>query len=511
MWDGVRYASDAHGPSLMKIVLLVLLFAYVIAFFWVIWKSAIGWRWYHLLLASLAFLLTIPLLPMTAGVLKSRAAWTKLQADLQEQLARGEQEQERLKHGDPNNVSGGPGLLALQADLRSLSSEVGRVYRDLQVRDRGPNGIVLAPAPAAPEGIPEGMPGEDEQAAAATLPPIAEGAVLHGFAEQPWQGESQESESQEAAFTVPTFYMGEYRVTQSTPEAVTIVPNGQLEPKQQQAINQVNRWSLYELLPLDSHEAFIAEGSQSDEDAIFGRVDEALVNRLLGDPVILEETRDAYLRDGTRAQPDDPPATRWVKIQFKKSVTVPVDSQEQRSAADGGFFDSLGQAVDSRLQREDGDEVQFAEGDQLIVKQEATSVLIELGAEFDELAYYFVRPLNSYRLVLRRLRQQIDYLNGQADELQRQKEVIERAVALTTEMQTKGQQRKLNLEKDAAQVDRELTALRAYSEQLEQQLRATKQEMAAMYRENLAREQELETLQRELAEEIDVREASTGS
>lgn len=500
MWDGVRYASDAHGPSLMKIVLLVLLFAYVVAFFWVIWKSAIGWRWYHLLLASLAFLLTIPLLPMTAGVLKSRAAWTKLQADLEEQLARSEHERERLTDGDPNDPAGGRGLLSLQAELRSLNAEVGRVYRDLEVRNRGQNGIVLGPAVTPPAGLPEGIPGEEEPAAAATLPPIAPGMIVYAFVEQPWQ---------ESGFTVPTYYLGEFRVIGATPQEVTVQPTGQLEPGQQQAINQAGRWSLYEMLPLDSHEAFIAEGSQSDEDAIFGRVDDELVNRLLGDRV-LPQTLAAYLRDGTRALTDDPPPTRWVKIEFTKDHEITVDSQEQRSAADGGFFDSLGQAVDSRLQRPEGDAVRFAAGDQLILKQEAALALIGEGVA-QLVDTYFVRPLNSYRVVLRRVRQQIDYLNNQAANLQRQKEVIERAVALTTEMQTKGQQRKLNLEKDAAQVNRELTALKEYNQQLEQQLEAAKQEMVQIYRDNLAREQELQSVQQQLTEQIEAREANVGS
>lgn len=500
MWDGVRYASDAHGPSLMKIVLLVLLFAYVIAFFWVIWKSAIGWRWYHLLLASLAFLLTIPLLPITAGVLKSRTAWTKLQADLEEQLARGQRERERLENGDPNDPTGGRGLLAMQSELRSLNAEVGRVYRDLAVRNRGPNGIVLGPAVPPPADLPEGIPGEEAPAAAATIPPITPGMVVYAFVEQPWQ---------ESGFTVPTYYLGEFRVTAATPQEVTVQPAGQLEPGQLQAIDQAGRWSLYEMLPLDSHKAFIAEGSQSDEDAIFGRVDDELVNRLLGERV-LPQTLAAYLRDGTRALADDPPATRWVKIEFTEDHEITVDSQEQRSASDGGFFDSLGQAVDSRLQRAEGDAVRFAAGDQLIVKQEAASALIDEGVA-QLVDTYFVRPLNSYRVALRRVRQQIDYLNNQAASLQRQKEVIDRAVALTIDMQTAGQQRKLNLEKDAAQINRELVALKEYSQQLEQQLQAAKQEVVRIYRDNLAREEELQSIQQRLTEQIEAREGNVGS
>lgn len=504
MWDGVRYASDANGPSLMKIVLLILLFVYVIAFFWIIWKSATIWRWYHLVMVSLVFLLAIPLLPITAAVLKSRAAWSKTHVDLSERLATGEQEQERLKYGDANDPANATGLLDLQEQLRSFNREAGRVYRDLIVRNRGAAGIVLGPAPDQ-QGLPEGVPVEAVEPegaapAAENLPLVAQGMVVYAFVEQPWQ---------QSGFTVPTFYLGEFRVEQATPDAITVVPNNPLEPGQQQAVNQAGRWSLYELVPLDGHDVFIAEGSQSDEDAIFGRVDEALVNSLLGNRV-LPDTLASYLRDGTRAQPDDPPASRWVKIEFTKEHEITVDGQDQRSASDGGAFDSLGQAVDSRLQRVEGDAVSFAAGDQLIVKQEAASTLINEGVA-KLVDTYFVRPLNSYRLVLPALRQQIDYLTRQAGNLQVQQEVVQKAVALTTAMQTEGQQRQLNLEKDAAQVAREVAALKAYQQQLEQKLQETKKQMAELYRDNLARERELTAIQRKLTQQIDARATAAGS
>lgn len=504
MWDGVRYASDANGPSLMKIVLLILLFVYVIAFFWIIWKSATVWRWYHLVMASLVFLLALPLLPMTAVVLKSRAAWSKVHVDLSERLATGEQEQERLKHGDANAPASATGLLALQDSLRSLNREVGRVYRDMIVRDRGAAGIVLGRAvdqPALPEGVPaEAVEPGAAPPAAANLPLLSEGMVVYAFVEQPWQ---------ESGFTVPTYFLGEFRVTQATPDAITVVPNSPLEPGQQQAVNQAGRWSLYELVPLDGHDVFIAEGSQGDEDAIFGRVDEAMVGALLGNRV-LPETLANYLRDGTRAQPDDPPASRWVKIEFTKNYEITVDGQDQRSASDGGAFDSLGQAVDSRLQRAEGDAVSFAAGDQLIVKQEAASALINEGAA-KLVDTYFVRPLNSYRLILPALRQQIDYLARQAENLQRQQEVVQEAVTLTTAMQTEGQQRQLNLEKDAAQVGRELAALQAYRQELEEKLQETKKQMAELYRDNLARERELSAIQQQLTQQIEARTSAAGS
>ena len=310
------------------------------------------------------------------------------------------------------------------------------------------------------------------------------GSIVYGFAE---------NTIRESGYMLPVFYLGEFRVTQAAGDSMTLVPTRPLDPPQLQAANNAPRWALYELMPVDSHEAFVAEGSVPDDKEIFGRIDADLVNQLLGGSVP-QEVLDAYLRDGTVARSDDPPATHWIRVTFTEEYEHTVDAMEQRSAIDGGFFDGLGQAVDSRLQRADGDTVKFSPGDQLTLKSEAAEELLEKGVATKD-QDYFVRPLNSYRYVLSEIQRQIDFLDDQSENLVRQKAVLEAALTLTTEMQTKGQQRQLDLEKDERQLAKELAAIQGYAENLEAELSATKAKMADLYRQNLSSEQELEAIQ----------------
>jgi hypothetical protein len=481
----------------MKIVLLILVFVYLIAFFWFIWKSASQWRWYHMLLTSLVFLLSLPLAPFTAGVLKSRAAWSKLTVNLTERLQKGEKDRDDWINGVPSNPQKNPGLLELQTDLRTINAEVGRVFRDLEVRDRGPNGIMLGKAvPQAEVGL-DGLPIEPAPAPAdgegdvAAGPMISEGLIVYGFAEDRITADGP---------FVPVAYLGQYRIAQSTVDTVTLTPAAPLEPIQLNVAGKAGRWVFYELLPIDSHAVFMAAESKADDDLIFGRPDEEKVRSLMGN-FVLPETIDAYLRDGSRANPTDPPETIWVKVRFTKPIIITVDAKDQRSAADGGFYDALGQAVDSKLQRANEDTVSFETGDTLIVNEEWARQRIQAG-EAELIDRYYVRPLNSYRLALRSFRENIINLKTQEANLVRQIEIVNEAIALTNDMITKGQQRELNLEKDEKQIAVERAAITSYGDRLETQLADAKREVARLYKANLTGERQLAAIQKRIKQSV---------
>lgn len=450
-----------------------------------------------MLLTSLVFLLSLPLAPFTAGVLKSRAAWSKLSVDLTSRLEKGEKDRDDWINGVPSNPQKNPGLLELQTDLRTINAEVGRVFRDLEVRDRGANGILLGKAvPQAEVGL-DGLPVEpapapaDGQPAVAAGPMISEDLIVYGFAEGQVTADGP---------LVPVAYLGQYRIAQSTADTVTLTPAAPLEPIQINRAGQAGRWVLYELLPIDSHAVFMAAESKADDDQIFGRPDEEKVRALMGNNV-LPETIDAYLRDGSRATATDPPETIWVKVRFTKPIQITVDAKDQRSAADGGFYDALGQAVDSKLQRADEDAVSFDTGDTLIVKEDWAKQRIQAG-EAELIDRYYVRPLNSYRLALRSLRENIINLKTQEADLLRQIEIVNEAIALTNDMITKGQQRELNLEKDEKQIAIERTAITSYTSQLENQLAETKREVARLYKANLTGERQLAAIQRSIKDSV---------
>jgi hypothetical protein len=273
---------------------------------------------------------------------------------------------------------------------------------------------------------------------------------------------------------------------------VTLTPTGPLEPNQLQALNnrQARSWSLYEMLPLDDHYPFIAEGSVPSDDNFFGRVDGDLVRRLLGNE-ISPETLQSYLRDGNRATQDDPPLSRWTKIEFIKNHPIEVDSPEQRGALDGGFFDGNGRAVDGRLQRGEDGQVKFSKGDLILVKEEAADELIDEGAA-RLVDRYYLRPLNDYRFVLRRIRLRLSELANRTTELEFEKKVLEEAIEKTAGMLVVNQDIKLKLEQDLAQFRVEKNAIQDYTEKARQRVDKMREEMIRLHRENINLEQQLE-------------------
>jgi hypothetical protein len=458
----------------MKFVILAVLLGFLIAFIVMVVKAAKNWRWYHITSASLVMLLAIILLFPTAAALKSRQAWHKVKEDLEQQLARVEQENETLEYGDPNDTTGLTGVRQLSLELSKIGTEAGRRWRNLAMVSGDPSGqIVLRATPTTEAtGIPGQPPADD--ADAPDTPLIPENLIVYGFGEGRFPDVDR---------PVPTAYLGEFRVTASQPDAVTITPTFPLEQNQADAIasGRAGSWSLYEMLPLDGHTPFIAEGSKPDDDNVLGRVNDELVNNILKGAS--PETRAAYLKDGQKGSPEDP-AARWIMIRFDEKYTIDVDSPEQRGALEGGFFDNNGRAVDSRLQRDDGGSVSFAAGDTLLVKEEAARLLINQEQVASLVDTYYLRPLNDYRYVLRRIRLQIQELETRQAEMEYEKGVLEAAVAATVDMLAKGQEERLKLEQDVAQYEVENAALQDYHGKLREELRQVREASSLLYRNN---------------------------
>ncbi len=477
----------------MYIALLSLLIVVVLLAGWLLWKSRDTWRWFQLTASAIILLLAIAILFPTAGVLKSRSAWNKVKEDLDARLAKIETEQATLKYGDPSDPVAGEGVLELQSRLQRFAVEAGRRWPNLRMQGNANGAITLAsvaPVAVLPPGVVAEAPAEGAAPAAAApaapaQPLIPQGLIVYGFAE---------TQQPDVAALVPTFFLGEFRVTASAPGQVTIQATGALEAAQQQAITsgQAQSWSLYELLPLDSHDSFVAAGSESADDAVFGRVDDVLVKRLLGNG-ISPQTLDAYLRDGGRSKPDDAPASRWVKIEFTKAHNIVVDSPEKRNVLDGGFFDGSGQAVDSRLQRGEDGTAKFKVGMQVIVTEEAANDLI--GQDVAKLVdTYFVRPLNDYRFVLRRIRLRLAELAIRKQELEYEQEVLNDAINATVAMLAANQDAKLKLEKDVAKINLERAAIKTYNAKVKQGVSDARERLVSIYQDNLELESELKKI-----------------
>ncbi|WDQ18593.1 hypothetical protein [Rhodopirellula sp. P2] len=470
----------------MQYVLLLVLIVVVIAQAILVWKAAPHWRWYQITPVVITTILAVIFVFPVAGALKSRSEWHKVKEELESRLASVEAEQLELRYGNPNDPLSGEGVLPMAQKLAKLGTEAGRRWRGLRLANADFNngGQIVLSAPQQEVPV-DGLPPEEAdegEAALAPLPLIPDGLVVYGFAEGPQPNLN---------VPVPIFYLGEYRVTATSPTQVTLQPTAPLLPQQRQAIEsrQAVSWSVYELLPLDGHEPFVAEGSVEDDNNVFGRIDDELVSRLLSNQ-ISEQSRAEYLRDGTRSLPDDEPLSKWVKIEFIKNHEIVVDSPDQRGALDGGFFDGSGRAVDSRLQQGDSGKVKFSKDDLLVVKEEAADALIDEGVA-RLIDTYYIRPLNDYRFVLRRIRLRLAELSTRTQELTYENEVLQRAIDATVTMTAAAQGEKLKLEQDFEQTEVERKSLEAYNANLASQLKETRQRLVKLYRSNQQLEKEL--------------------
>ena len=482
----------------MHFAILGILIVLVIAFFVVVWKAAPHWRWYQIVAVSVTMLLAVIFLFPVAGVLRSRSAWHQVKEDLEQRLDREAAENKELKYGDPTNPSVGEGVRPLSQKLSKLGIEAGRRWRHLRLRNAEGREIVLAKPP--PEAVPGVEPEEDPEPGNSPLVP--EGMVVYGFSERPAEG---------VAVPIPRLFLGEFRVSASTPTQVTLEPTGQLAPGARQAISdrQATSWSLYELLPLDAHEPFIAEGSEPSDENLFGRVDEDLVRKLLERQAqnpdlqaVFDATLEEYLRDGSRASGDDPPETRWTMIEFTERHSISVDSPDQRGALDGGYFDGSGRAVDSRLQRGEEGEVTFDTGDRIVVKEEAADGILELGVA-REIDRFFIRPLNDYRFAIRRTRLMLDELANRKTQLEFEQQVLTDATDKTTRLIQREQEVRNNLEQDLAQFQVERNAIKSFHETMDRRVSETKETLVRLFRDNQRLQAELKQIHRAIRDRID--------
>jgi hypothetical protein len=467
----------------MKFAILGVLLLIFIGFAVAVWKAAQSWRWYHITAAVITMLLAIAFIFPTAVVLKSRSNWHEVKERLEQQAESVQAENTLIKYGDQSDATAGEGLLELTQRLAKLGREAGRRWRGLRMQNATAQAISLR----VPQNVDPVIPGEDGADAEADAPPALPQAnlVVYGFAESRYQEQ-----------VVPAFYLGEFKVSASAGNQVTLEPTGPLEPAQIQRISGggAANWSLYEMLPLDGHEPFIAEGSVADDDNVFGRVDDALLKQLLGNK-IRPETLQEYLRDGSRSNPDDVLLSRWVKIEFTKNHKIDVDSPTQQGALEGGFFDESGRAVDSRLQRGEDGNTLFRTEQQIIVKEEAAKQLIDVDGVARLVDTYYLRPLNDYRFVLRRLRLRINEAATRKIELEFENKVLDGATNATNSMLTTNQDLKLKLEQDYDQVNVEVKAVQEYRDQLAERTKQLREDSKRMYEENLRLHKEIKRLQ----------------
>lgn len=467
--------------TLGGILILLLLLVSLIVFIYVIVVTAKSWGILHTLLLCTLFIECWVFIAFAAGVQYRRVRSTKLADEQQIRADKAMLETERLLYADfalddLNNTA----VVPTKGKLRRLTSDRGRVWRNLNFLQANGTGFQLE--------LPMGDLNADadaglaDDAAVAAAAPSSESLpvqqVVYAFAE----------ELNEENQPIPSFYLGEYTVTTSDQGVVTLEPTLELRKAQVDFIQSgaAGAWTLYELLPIDSHDAFAAEQSQATDEEIFGHMDEESLNTLLAK--IPQDRMDrvvkSYLRDGSAAEDTDPKEAVWVQVNMLKDYEVDVDSQADANADVGGYFDQTGRAVDSRLKRDDGEGKVVLKPDmrsnRIVLKEEAARPLIDNGqAELVQRIY--VRPLNDYEEAFNRLHVRIHEVGESIRIYKRETAQMEAANQLGQEMIIFQQNESQKLAQDLQGYQQEMRVLEQAVAETEAELIQLKRKMSQMY------------------------------
>lgn len=457
------------GLILFILVLLVFLTAFIVFLV----KSARQWGALHIVLLSFLFIESWVFLYFTAGVQHERVRATRdahrFREEAEEAIARGN----RLRFGSVDAPYDSlEAIIPVQGQLERLSIDRGRVWRQLSLINRTENRIDLSLQSAAPD-LDLDEPGAPavQLAVGASLP---EDLVVYAFDEQ----------LDEQGYPLPVFYLGEFRVVSSDADSgeVTLESTLPMLAIHQTRIDEgAENWTLYEMLPIDSHVAFSAPGSEPTDEAIFGRPEEDEIRRLLdGAP---EAVISSYLRNGQAALEEDRPETIWEHLNLLTEYEIDVDSDQSADATISGYFDQVGRSIDIRLKRDERVSLNPAElrDNRIVVTQAVARDLIDRGIA-ERVQQIFVRPLNDYLGLFNRYFSQSFDLDERIKYYQYQNELIDQANQNGQQLVAYRQKENQLLTEDLSNFQREVQFLSEANEEGSQSVQTFKRRLSRLYR-----------------------------
>jgi len=483
--------------DLMGIIVWLAVLVSLVVFILMVVKSVKSWGALHTTLLILLFLQVWSFLFFTAGVASRRNGYMRAYELLKKKVIAKEIEANAARWGDrvSPNTDDLSRYVPVTNELNRLLIERGRVWRGATLGQINAgeatlqlavNRLGAAPVAAAGNGADGAAP------AAAGDSGLAPQTVIHAFGEN--------ADPKDPTGLLPTSYFGEFSVTESSNGVIKLKPTNSLTKEQQDAIasGSFGSWAIYELMPLDSHGVFAAEGSKTDDNAIFGRMDSNELSTLLRiDPALATaepsglNAKDAiksrvlqsYLNDGGRPPEGTPPEQVYVRVEFLKDHTIEVDAQDQRNATEGGYFDLSGRSVDARLKRgEDGAKVAFKAEDKIVFDSTTADELVKQGF-VKVLAPVYVRPLNDYEYAFRELRRQITLSTQDAKLIERELAEMQKSQGLADNQVRLGQDERSKLDKDFAQYKKENDVITAEASRLNDLLVSTRSEVASMFQQ----------------------------
>ena len=458
------------------------------------------WSAWHLVFTGLLFVLSIVFVVMAAVSLKTRSSWLKQYADLTGQVANSDAEYTKLLYGDLTEIrQTEASVRRIRAQLNRTMADRGRVWRECAPQEITADAVTLSTL----------RPGME----AAQAPPngIAVKDVLYAFKELNKDGQ-----------LAPAIYLGEFSVVDRTDQSVKLRPIVPLDPVQAANIQAPGNWSLYEIIPVDSHRAFAddpdAQASLEQDEPLFGTWDAERLKAYFSEPVSLYLSgmgnllnpqifenllQQQYMRDGyvlseeeVRTGGDDLAANTWIKLRFLKAWKVPVDelNGNAQSALNGGYFDATGRAVVDFLRRPEGQDVEFKADDLAVFDAAKARELISQGIA-EQVAPYLVRPLVDFDRAFHFHHVRSSQLDNDVADIQRNLAALQDSKKKSEAQIAFRQQERAKLLQDRDLFFREREAVGSYQTTLTDEVQQLRQEMNALVRQNAELAAELTRLQ----------------
>jgi hypothetical protein len=436
---------------------------------------------FHIVMMSLLFIECWVFMVFVAGVQHSRVRATKDAKKEADRAAQVTLEVAKLRYGlasDPEEAQ--DAVIPVQGMLDRLTIDRGRVWRQVtfvkhaKVQDRDQVQLSLQTAQVA-------APADPSNPAVPAAPPAAAGRslptnlVVYGFHEQ------LDAEGR----PLPVFYLGEYKVVASDEATGSVTLEGTQTslPQHQARIAQgTESWTLYELLPIDSHTAFSAPGSVPSTEAVFGRPDEEKIKELLAGapPDVLK----AYLQDGQRAADSDSPESIWSLLNLLKELKKDVDSDQSADATVSGYFDNIGRSIDIRLRRSEEvtlDPSTLKDNLVVVIESEAKKLIADGTAE--QVQRVFVRPLNDYEELFNMNAARDFELSERIKYFQHHSQLIDLANTDGQSMLAERQKEKQLLDSDLSNYKKEIEVLNSAVAEATSEVDVLKKELSRMYQE----------------------------
>ncbi len=491
-------------PLLIGIFLIILFIVTMVL-------SASAWRGWHIAAACLTFLAAVGLVIVASLSQRTHSTWMKRHADVSQQLTQASQEGLHLEIGDPTMVEPPtPSLNDTQQRLNRLLLDRGRVWR--QCTPSPPYGTSISVSTVPPTDT--GQPGDPT-----TAKPhgIDANTIVYAF---------RENERQ-----YPIAYLGEFRVVEAQPTSVTLEYTLPLDGQQATLVNDPSaRWTLYEMLPLDSHRIFSNQDNidrklDDTPKPVFGEMNEqelrsifSLVTGVAPDDALLTAMIESYVKDGSPATDQElsaHPENIWQKLEFDKEHKERVDSNNLDPGITGNFFDPEGYAEVTQLRNVDS-EASFRvndigifpygyDEDKRLVDQLTSSGICQ------KLGPVYVRSLRDYEEAFHSIQNRFIKRNEDVRRAQRDIDNLNMTIRKTQEEIAYRQQERAKLKDDEAGFTRDKDKMDQLVAALETQKTTLRDELKALFETNLALSEQLALFNAKLTEEINRRAASVAA